>query len=552
MIALVVTIVVLLILAGITITYVMGDNSVFKQAVDAKLKTDIAIWKDKLELAKGPIIVEGLGTFNPDRYFEYIEEQETIHDKDTDVIDNGDGTYDIITKPGYIFEVTLIPSQDNPKDAEITYLGQDGKIAPIIKRIETSSTKTSITAKAIVTRLGNGIVTYYYKLKSEPDSEYKEITNVNEETGATQNTGIEVGETYIIKVIAKNEVGETIDVAEIAAAKILVESITLNETSETLYDNQTVLQLTATVLPNDATNKAVVWSSSNENVAIVNENGLVTKKAEGTTIITVKATDGSNKAATCEIIVTNESNWPEIAEIAKEIAGNNSITSSSTEATVMVNGKSETIKVGDTYTLKYNGKLCPVRVLGFKHDDLVNRGVYGGNHLKAGISFEFKYQLTNYSSVNISEGWPNSKIRMFLEGEDGREKLSNNRYIKQVKKEYIKIYNNASTNNNYSNDYLWLLSASEIWNNGYNGGNTRGYAITTEGTQYQYYKKINPIYNKENINLQKVSYQTISNWWLRSPSYEGDGMLCYVEYTGKARYGTSAYGNSILSPGFCI
>ena len=43
LVALVVTIVVLLILAGITIMYVMGDNSIFKKAENAKNKTDQAI-----------------------------------------------------------------------------------------------------------------------------------------------------------------------------------------------------------------------------------------------------------------------------------------------------------------------------------------------------------------------------------------------------------------------------------------------------------------------------------------------------------------------------
>ena len=40
MVALVVTIVVLFILAGITITYVIGDNSIFKKAQEAKNKTE--------------------------------------------------------------------------------------------------------------------------------------------------------------------------------------------------------------------------------------------------------------------------------------------------------------------------------------------------------------------------------------------------------------------------------------------------------------------------------------------------------------------------------
>ena len=43
LVALVVTIVILLILAGITIMYTMGDNSIFKKAQEAKNKTEEAI-----------------------------------------------------------------------------------------------------------------------------------------------------------------------------------------------------------------------------------------------------------------------------------------------------------------------------------------------------------------------------------------------------------------------------------------------------------------------------------------------------------------------------
>ena len=45
-----------------------------------------------------------------------------------------------------------------------------------------------------------------------------------------------------------------------------------------------------------------------------------------------------------------------------------------------------------------------------------------------------------------------------------------------------------SASKSTSSDYLWLLSCGEIWDNGYNEGVTRGYAVTTEGSQYKYYK----------------------------------------------------------------
>ena len=303
LVALVVTIVVLLILAGITITYVVGDNSVFKQAQEAKLKTDIAGWQERLEMAKSPVFIEGLGTFNPDKYFDYIQQQGIINNKDTDVIDNGDGTYEVTTKPGYVFEITLIPNKENPTDAEIEYIGQAGKIAPIIRRLDVSATSTSITGKAVIARLGtNGTVKYYYKSTSADDSTYTEITNVTAETGATVNVGIAAGESYTIKVVAKNDVGEVELTKEITATKIPVESITLNKTTETVAVGKTVT-LVATIKPDDATNKNVTWESSNTSIATVSDTGIVTGKTAGTITITVKSTDGSNKSATCIVRV---------------------------------------------------------------------------------------------------------------------------------------------------------------------------------------------------------------------------------------------------------
>ena len=94
-------------------------------------------------------------------------------------------------------------------------------------------------------------------------------------------------------------------------------------------------------------------------------------------------------------------------------------------------------------------------------------------------------------------------MRTFLEGTNGIGKLSNNGYIKQVKKKYIKIYNDANSVAT-SNDYLWLLSASEVLKDGYNGGDTRGYAITKEGEQYLYYKdNATEAYNVASTNRVK-------------------------------------------------
>lgn len=61
--------------------------------------------------------------------------------------------------------------------------------------------------------------------------------------------------------------------------------------------------LTATVEPEEATNKAVTWLSSNSNVATVNKDGLVTGKRAGTVTITAATTDG-RYSDTCTVTVT--------------------------------------------------------------------------------------------------------------------------------------------------------------------------------------------------------------------------------------------------------
>ena len=555
LIALVVTIVVLLILAGITVIYTMGDNSIFNKASEAKNKTEIAKWQERLEVAKGPVIIDGLGTFDMEKYKDYIEKQEIIEDKETDVTENEDGTYDVTTKPGYIFQIELVPSKENPTDAKIEYIGEAGKIAPIIKNLEVTATRTSITGKAEVVRLGSGIVTYYYKLASASESSYQEMTNINNETGATQSIGITEGETYTIKVVAKNEEGETTKTAEITA-KLYVQSITLDKTEGTIIEDGTT-KLTATVKPDDAEDKSIEWESSNEKIATVDNTGLVTGVKAGEATITARAKDGSNKIAECKIIV--ETNWELMNKVASAIASDSSITSSSTQAIVTVEGKSRTINIGDIYDAKYNGVKKRVRVLGFKHDDLVNTEIYGGNHSKASITFDFidclgKHNMngTSTSTSTNANGWAATEMRTFLEGANGRGKLSNNSYLKQVKKKYIKTYNDASSVTT-SNDYLWLLSCSEVLKDGYNGDSTGGYAITKEGEQYLYYQKnATEAWNSSSLNRVKYNNGIVERWWLHSPRYNDGTTFCSFDSDGKGNYTNYSYATHGVAPGFCI
>ena len=79
-----------------------------------------------------------------------------------------------------------------------------------------------------------------------------------------------------------------------------LESVSLNKNELALNKGQSET-LTATVKPDDATDKTVTWSSSNENVAFVDAQGKVTAVSGGNATITAKAGD---KHATCAVTVT--------------------------------------------------------------------------------------------------------------------------------------------------------------------------------------------------------------------------------------------------------
>ena len=112
--------------------------------------------------------------------------------------------------------------------------------------------------------------------------------------------------TYYLHVLTVDK-GENVTetVSEAITLRQLVTGITLNQTSATITEGET-LQLTATVTPNNASNKTLKWSSNNTGVATVSTNGLVTAKTPGTATITVEAQDGSNKTATCSVTVNKK------------------------------------------------------------------------------------------------------------------------------------------------------------------------------------------------------------------------------------------------------
>ena len=116
-----------------------------------------------------------------------------------------------------------------------------------------------------------------------------ETTEAAEETEAVETTvATEPAET-----VAETEVAETVEetvaetVEETTPETVAAQSVAVTQADE--LDALSVgseLQLTAVVLPEDASDKTVVWTSSNDTIATVDENGLVTGVAMGEVTVT--------------------------------------------------------------------------------------------------------------------------------------------------------------------------------------------------------------------------------------------------------------------------
>lgn len=103
---------------------------------------------------------------------------------------------------------------------------------------------------------------------------------------------------------------------------ISVTDVYLNSTAAEINIGDT-LTLVATVMPENADNKKLIWTSSDEEIASVSENGIVTAKSAGTVKITVRTEDGA-KTADCTINVLPEKIDPINISLSSEVvaAGN--------------------------------------------------------------------------------------------------------------------------------------------------------------------------------------------------------------------------------------
>lgn len=141
------------------------------------------------------------------------------------------------------------------------------------------------------------------------DGNFISVRNIERDPNEVQFWVQAAYDTRIIDIHPKvfmvnEEINSLIDLAGDYKDPVSVTSVTLDKETASVVVGATT-PLVATVAPEDATNKAVTWSSGTPAVATVSADGTVTGVSAGEAVITVTTTDGS-KTDTCTVTVTAE------------------------------------------------------------------------------------------------------------------------------------------------------------------------------------------------------------------------------------------------------
>ena len=144
------------------------------------------------------------------------------------------------------------------------------------------------------------------EITTEPSSPTTESSTIESSTepssSTTESSTIESSTEPSSSTTESSTIESSTEPTTTEPTDIKVNSIKLNTDDYVMYSKQYV-QLKATVLPNNAYNKSVIWKSSNSKIATVDNDGKVKALKVGNAIITATSTDGSNVSAQCKIKV---------------------------------------------------------------------------------------------------------------------------------------------------------------------------------------------------------------------------------------------------------
>ena len=292
LIALVITIIILIIIAGVSIGIIMQNGGIAEKAKQGAKDYSNASDIEKLALELQEWHMNWMAGDTNKSYLAYMEDKGYTVD-----IDDETGRTGTIIYNGNVYSVDL------NSDKKIELQGPASAETMLKPRITTAElTKNSIKVSVKST----GATSYTYELSTDGTT-YATAGTANGNECLFE--GLNPSTKYYVKVTVTNGEGTTLEaVKEITTkAPTLVTSITLDKINEIMGRDDTIT-ITATVGPENADNKVVNWTTSDSSKISIESStdNTVTIKALAATgsenvIITATAADGSGITKNCSI-----------------------------------------------------------------------------------------------------------------------------------------------------------------------------------------------------------------------------------------------------------
>ncbi|MBQ4364641.1 MAG: Ig-like domain-containing protein [Clostridia bacterium] len=225
-------------------------------------------------------------------------------------------------------------------------------VISVFKKVEVTGISISATSRSLY--VGN---TFQLKANVEPTTAtFPQITwkSDNPAVATVDQFGlvraVGVGTTYISAASDDNPF--IVKKCKITSG-IQATGVTLNATSVELYETATKM-LVPTITPANATNKKVIWSSSDPSVASVNVDGVVTAVSQGTAVITCTTQD-SSRTAKCTVKVLKTIKSKSVSLDSKRLTLNDG-----TSATLTASIKPDNVSITSLNWRSTNKKVATV------------------------------------------------------------------------------------------------------------------------------------------------------------------------------------------------
>jgi uncharacterized protein YjdB len=168
--------------------------------------------------------------------------------------------------------------------------------------IETTS--ATLNAKLDLTDISYRSITYgfYWGTSESNQDKFLSGGDIADNAYAATMGGLSSGKMYWYKAYVKLDSQVFHGEVRSFTTVVLVGSVSFDKTSLSLIAGDEYT-LTATVNPDNADNKTLKWTSSEESVATVDKSGKVKAKSKGTAVIKAEAQDGSGTFASCKVVV---------------------------------------------------------------------------------------------------------------------------------------------------------------------------------------------------------------------------------------------------------